>query len=360
MDGSKCIKDVDILDRYNLEHCPDSSDEMPEYHSGRTCPDGYFKCASNEQCIEMENVCDRGSNWGAKCSDGSDEGAMCIEWECQDDYWKCAETNSCLYTGRAHSGYSNRDSMVCNGYKDCLVCSNDWNCTDISDETNTLCICGADEWPCQDTDGCVKKVQVCDGLRTCNDGSDEAIDFCMEWECLPGYGKCHDVLQCVAWCDGRRQCSNGEDENNCKAYECVEGKQKCADDKQCIDEKDICDGSTQCLDGSDELCTASCLPSPLDSKSIVKRCSEALSQCFPFHQFCDRLGDCPVGSDEADSGCTCKDWNLQTCNLENTDLCIYTEWYDLKSGVDLPCEIETRNKRSLLDNATTINYNHAG
>ncbi len=356
MDNSKCIPDVNILDSsdwYSSIQCPDESDEIPDYHLGRTCPDGYFKCDSNEQCIEMENVCDGGANIGAQCRDGSDERDFCFNWDCHKDYWKCADTPICLYTGEPVRGYRNRMSSVCNGYKDCLVCSEDGNCTDISDEANTLCICGEDEWPCQDTDGCVKNLQVCDGIKNCNDESDETVDFCTEWECLPGYGKCQDVPKCVAWCDGPSQCSNGFDEQNCEAYNCVAGKQKCADNKQCINEQNICDEQTHCLDGSDELCTAPCLQSPIDGKSIVKRCFEAITKCFPFSQFCDRVADCPLGSDEADSGCTCQDWNLQECRIDNRDLCIYPEWLNSENGDNLPCERETRRKRSVLESITT-------
>ncbi len=345
MDGHKCIPDDKILDGHGME-CPDGSDEMQQYHIGRPCPEdyynSYYKCNNTEQCIMMSQVCDG----TAQCSDSSDEGDFCFYWECHEDYWKCGESPKCIYTGSGINTLASGGSRVCDGVKDCLVCSEYGNCTDISDETNTLCICAEDEWPCKDTDGCVKKLQVCDGYKNCNDGSDEAVDYCVEWECLPGYGKCHDVPQCVAWCDGRRQCSNGVDENNCEVYDCVEGKQKCADNKQCVDEKDICDGSTQCLDGSDELCNAPCLQSPVVGKGIVKKCSEDIAKCFPFSQFCDRVGDCPLGSDEADSGCSCQDWDLQQCTIENVTLCIYPEWLAADNLEVLPCEM-TRQKRSL-------------
>ncbi len=323
-----------------------------EYHVGRTCPEGYYKCDNNRQCIDIHNVCDGGANLGDQCLDGSDQGEFCFDWECPQDSWKCAENPKCIYTGSGLTSFGTGGSRVCDGHKDCLVCSEDGNCTDISDEANTLCICGEDEWPCQDTDGCVKKLQVCDGIKNCNDESDETVDFCTEWECLPGYGKCEDVPKCVAWCDGPMECSNGLDEQNCEAYDCAEGKQKCADNRQCIDDKDICDGPTQCFDGSDELCTAPCLQTALDGKGIVKKCSEDMTKCFPFDQFCDRVPDCPLGSDEADSGCTCHSWNLQECSIEGVDLCIYPEWLVSENSNALPCQIDTRQKRSLAINIT--------
>ncbi len=49
---------------------------------------------------------------------------------------------------------------------------------------------------------------------------------------------------------------------------------------------------------------------------VFKTCTEDNSKCFPIERFCNRVIDCPHGSDEADSECTCEKWNMHECGLE--------------------------------------------
>ena len=146
-----------------------------------------------------------------------------------------------------------------------------------------------------------------------------------------------DNLQCIdeySVCNGNADCKDFSDEssNICLYYKCLEGTTKCADNLQCINSTNICDGLTHCSDGSDELCTASCLKSPLEAKSIVRQCSEQKTDCFPIERYCDGKFDCPAGSDEKDSNCSCENWNLVTCFVGRTALCLHKEWLEVTLG----------------------------
>ncbi len=198
---------------------------------------------------------------------------------------------------------------------------------------------GEDEWSClngvkgTNMDGCIAKKQVCDLKPDCQDRSDELVTMCEQWTCVDGYGKCSDnIVKCVPWCDGKIHCLDGSDENKlaCSNFICPPGYTKCGDNIQCINKSHVCDGFSNCLDGSDELCKADCLISPLDSihsKSIVKQCIEDTNKCFPVDQLCNRVPDCPFGSDEAAAGCSCEDWKMLSCQINGVSLCIFPEWY---------------------------------
>ncbi len=92
-DGSKCLPEKQILDK--SKNCYDGSDEMIEYHRGRTCPAeqkdlSCKRCNDPAQCINEKYWCDgRGVGSGRDrklllygCMDGSDEGPACKHWEC--------------------------------------------------------------------------------------------------------------------------------------------------------------------------------------------------------------------------------------------------------------------------------------
>ncbi len=74
------------------------------------------------------------------------------------------------------------------------------------------------------------------------------------------------------------------------------------------------------------MCDASCLQTPLDftRRSIVRRCSENRSTCVPVEKYCNRIADCPRGSDEVD--CSCTDLDMHECMINGAKLCIFDEW----------------------------------
>ena len=41
-----------------------------------------------------------------------------------------------------------------------------------------------------------------------------------------------------------------------------------------------------------------------------------VSVCVPVELYCDGIVDCPQGSDEIQSGCSCEDWGLLSCPKE--------------------------------------------
>ena len=96
-------------------------------------------------------------------------------------------------------------------------------------------------------------------------------------------------------------------------------ERKCANRFQCISESDICDGVQHCKDNSDELCSDSCLKKLLGGKTIIRKCLEDSSVCVPVEKYCDRVADCPYGSDEAN--CSCEAWDMHQCHFGGSSMC---------------------------------------
>ncbi len=59
------------------------------------------------------------------------------------------------------------------------------------------------------------------------------------------------------------------------------------------------------------------------------------SLCAPVERYCDRVADCPHGSDEA--GCSCEDLDKYECSIGRTTLCVYKQWIN-KLSMDSPCK----------------------
>ncbi len=227
-DGNKCVSKTLIMD--GRRHCCDGSDEVQEYHVGRTCIDGYVRCDDMIHCINIAFWCDGRTQYG--CKDGSDE-EHCEEWTCPASWWKCANNVQCV-----------RQNDVCDGTYDC---------NDRSDEDLALCdgFCPDGKVKCRDKSKCISEQRkVLDGRIDCGDGSDEDSQYHAGRECPERYVRCNDTAQCIResnWCDGRDSsfnvagrwysfygCTDGSDEGlACVHYDCPLNYWKCADKMQC-------------------------------------------------------------------------------------------------------------------------------
>ncbi|KAM9255799.1 sortilin-related receptor isoform 2-T2 [Cariama cristata] len=247
--------------------CRDGSDEDanyagcsqdPEFH--RTCDQFSFQC-QNGVCISLVWKCDGMDD----CGDYSDEANcenpteapncsryyqfQCGNGHCIPNRWKCDEENDCgdwsdekdcegspvhpITTSipptclpnhfRCNSGACIINSWVCDGYKDCTDGSDEEACpTSRPNVTATSPVlpgrCSRFEFECQQLHKCIPNWKRCDGLRDCQDGTDERnCPTHSTLSCPNGY-KCEDGEACIMVterCDGYLDCSDSSDERNC-------------------------------------------------------------------------------------------------------------------------------------------------
>ncbi|XP_034003479.1 suppressor of tumorigenicity 14 protein homolog [Trematomus bernacchii] len=141
---------------------------------------------------------------------------------------------------------------------------------------------------------CVPLRKVCDRVKDCSDGRDEAkCSSCRPGEVQCGNGQCKpQSSQCVIQSSN---CADSSEEGGCggKCYHVCPNK-------ICLQKSSVCDGVVDCKDRSDELnCT----------RAYFKGCSSSSYKCSngkcvsKVNPECDGVKDCFDGSDEMRCGC---------------------------------------------------------
>ncbi|XP_022825426.1 serine protease nudel isoform X1 [Spodoptera litura] len=148
---------------------------------------------------------------------------------------------------------------------------------------------------------CVGLLEVCNGVRDCEDGNDESEQACEKkhtmcdndpyhrgCECSVGQMKCHNG-KCISkelFQDGNDDCGDGTDEP---------GRSVCSVYLARVMPSKLCDGILNCHDRSDE--------DPMFCKCFAKKsykCGSKLGvdHCVAPDMVCDGVRDCPNGEDE--------------------------------------------------------------
>lgn len=192
--------------------------------------------------------------------------------------------------------------------------------------------CTAGSYRCKDGKLCISHSLVCDGMKDCQDGSDETHE--PSGPCVASKNKCNttthfqcDLNRCIELkylCDGVSQCNDQSDEAQsiCGDHQshteviCSEHSFQCEITKRCIPIMWVCDQNYDCGpdDTSDEpeKCQMDCEEFP---------CSNGL--CLNFEYVCDGVDNCGDNSDEAqcDSDCMEGEFFCGTVCISNKYIC---------------------------------------
>ncbi|CAH0551681.1 unnamed protein product [Brassicogethes aeneus] len=233
------------------------------------------------------------------------------ECACQDGYQHVDATCVKQLNYRMPS-YCPADNFQCHSEKHCIpssyICDGVKNCEDGSDESSDAggpcenISCGEHQLKC-DKITCIAPHWVCDGENDCLDGTDEDPARCSK-VCSPSQFKCKESGRCIAmvWrCDNVNDCGPGDDsdEHDCtivfpEVNTCEVNEFTCKSG-QCIPMDYYCDSTEDCDDGTDELNCATCNPT-------TQIACTPLNKCLSTSVKCDGRSDCPDGSDEKDCG----------------------------------------------------------
>ncbi|ODM93787.1 Sortilin-related receptor [Orchesella cincta] len=267
----RCDNDDDCLDGSDELNCTDSSP------ANVTCLQSEFSCNASSKCISSSWVCDfeidcpDGITKQEDCPDGSDENDSCPEIP-------VTPTNpsnpfpqgNCSMMSQMFECLGSKDCVPiywkCDGVRDCQDGSDEKCTQDDSTTTATnvtiappLFKCQVDQWRCDDG-ACIAAHAVCDGFPDCLRSEDES--FCHNTTsggCPQNFKRCGDSRACVQaekFCDKIFNCPNRYDEMDCKvhpiAVKCNSGQFACIDGS-CIPLWQKCDKTETCVNGEDEL-----------------------------------------------------------------------------------------------------------
>ncbi|XP_028972182.2 suppressor of tumorigenicity 14 protein homolog [Esox lucius] len=140
---------------------------------------------------------------------------------------------------------------------------------------------------------CVPLRKVCDGVKDCPGGRDEAkCSTCRPGEVYCGNGLCKPHR---SQCNSQSKCGDSSEEGDC-AGKCYHT----CPNKVCVSKSSVCDGIIDCKDRSDEVnCT----------RTFHKGCSSSSFKCASgkcvnkINPECDGIKDCSDGSDETRCSC---------------------------------------------------------
>ncbi|KAG7175028.1 Low-density lipoprotein receptor-like 1 [Homarus americanus] len=153
---------------------------------------------------------------------------------------RCEGSNQC----RASDPFTFCRAGVCHCIHNSAECS--------ADKTG----CYKDTFQCVSSGRCISWYYVCNGVRECDDGSDEA--YCLPHRCPRLAHTCNDGT-CISrahLCDGIPHCPDGSDESSCNgSAACPASTFRCGGGR-CLPGFVFCNATPTCSDGSDEDVTA--------------------------------------------------------------------------------------------------------
>ncbi|XP_054084017.1 modular serine protease [Zeugodacus cucurbitae] len=223
------------------------------------------------------------------------------------------------------------------------------------------------------TDGTsIEYMDLCNGKKDCNDGSDEFLynditkSYCGNQSCPNNYFKCNygACIPISYMCNDRSDCADGSDEwnYNCKEHKEYPDEWKACESGNFIEANKFCDGKIDCLtadgeeeniDNSDERPFQCLLKSCPKNKKF--RCD--YGGCIKKSKICNHFKDCHDGSDEKDceykvypkdtpraqkEGCEIKANQNYNIRNENQNSNVYTGADD-RVSVDTRISIRCKN-----------------
>ncbi|KAK7076251.1 hypothetical protein SK128_007962 [Halocaridina rubra] len=230
------------------------------------CPSGHIEAEDGSRCIPvLKDVGVIPSSLGQRCETSSQCKASDPFTFCKEGYCHCVtDTPQCSASNRG---------------------------------------CHKETFQCVSSGKCISWFFVCNGIRECDDGSDE--DACLPHRCPPLAHTCKDGT-CISrsrLCDGKVHCPDGSDEVNCRGATCPESTFRCSDGR-CLPGFVFCNATPTCADHSDEDERA-CVQGSITASYCPFRCRNG--RCRSPAILCSGTDGCGDNSDEETcSVCSCQ------------------------------------------------------